>query len=60
MFPLGQFMHAWVTFTGTDRAAAVMLGLDLPDRLDEPGATRPPWVTTLVAFEVPPAGWVMR
>lgn len=59
MFPLGQFMHAWATFTGTDKVAAVMLGLDLPERLDEPGATRPPWVTTLVAFEIPPDGWVM-
>jgi hypothetical protein len=55
----GQFMHAWVAFRGTDEVAAVMLGLDLPDNLNEPGATRPPWLATLVAVEVPPAGWVM-
>jgi hypothetical protein len=55
----GQFMHAWVSFVGSDKVAAVMLGLDLPDDLDAPGATRPPWHATLVATEVPPAGWVM-
>ena len=33
--------------------------LNLPDDLDEPGATRPPWSTTLVTVEVPPDGWVM-
>jgi hypothetical protein len=36
-----------------------MLGLDLPEKQREPGATRPPWLTTLVAVEVPPDGWVM-
>lgn len=55
----GQFMHGWVWFRGSDEVAAVMLGLDLPDDLDEPSATRPPWRTTLVTVEVPPAGWVM-
>ena len=55
----GQFMHAWVSFVGSDEVAAVMLGLDLPDDLDQPGATRPPWHATLVATEIPPAGWVM-
>ena len=55
----GQFMHAWVSFTGSDKVAAVMLGLDLPNDLNLPGATRPPWSATLVAAEVPPAGWVM-
>ena len=55
----GQFMHAWVSFVRSDEVAAVMLGLDLPDNLDQPGATRPPWQATLVTVEVPPAGWVM-
>lgn len=55
----GQYMHAWVSFRGSDQVAAVMLGLDLPDNLDQPGVTRPPWAATLVAVEVPPAGWVM-
>lgn len=55
----GQFMHAWVSFRGSEDVAAVMLGLDLPDDLEAPGATRPPWHATLVTVEVPPAGWVM-
>lgn len=55
----GQYMHAWASFRGSDEVAAVMLGLDLPDNLNEPGATRPPWHATLVTVEVPPAGWVM-
>jgi hypothetical protein len=55
----GQFMHAYVAFRGADKVAVVMLGLDLPADDSAPGATRPPWQTTLVAVEVPPAGWVM-
>ena len=55
----GQYMHAWVSFRGSDVVAAVLLGLNLPDDPDQPGATRPPWSTTVVAVEVPPAGWVM-
>ena len=56
----GQYMHGWVWFRGSDQVAAVMLGLDLPDALDQPGATRPPWHATLVATEVPPAGFVVQ
>lgn len=55
----GQYMHAWVRFVESERIAAVMLGLDLPENVNEPGATRPPWSTTVVAVEVPPDGWVM-
>jgi hypothetical protein len=55
----GQSMHAWVAFTGSPKVAAVILGLDLPDNVDQPGATRPPWRTTLYAVEIPPDGWVM-
>ena len=55
----GQFMHAWVSFGKSSKVAAVMLGLDLPDDLDAPGATRPPWSATLVKVEIPPTGWVM-
>ena len=54
----GQYMHAWATFVGSPKVAAVMLGLDLPPD-DAPGATRPPWSATLVATEIPPDGWVM-
>lgn len=55
----GQFMHAWASFAKSSKVAVVMLGLDLPDDLDRPGSTRPPWNATLVAVEIPPAGWVM-
>lgn len=55
----GQFMHAWISFRGSAVVAAVMLGLNLPEDLEAPGATRPPWHATLVAVEVPPAGWAM-
>jgi hypothetical protein len=55
----GQFMHAWASFVGSREVAAVALGLDLPDDINAPGATRPPWNATLVAVETPPAGWVM-
>jgi hypothetical protein len=55
----GQFMHGWVRFRDSDRIAAVMLGLDVPDDVSNPHATRPPWSATLVAVQVPPGGWVM-
>jgi hypothetical protein len=55
----GQFMHAWVSFVGSEEVAAVALGLDFPDDLAAPGATRPPWNATLATVQVPPAGWVM-
>jgi hypothetical protein len=55
----GQFMHAWVSFSGSEKVAVVMLGLDLPADLDLPGSTGPPWNATVLAVEVPPAGWVM-
>jgi hypothetical protein len=55
----GQFMHGWASFVGSEEVAAVALGLDLPDDLDAPGATRPPWNATLVTVEIPPSGWVM-
>jgi hypothetical protein len=59
IFPPGQYMHGWASFRGTDEIAAVMLGLDLPGDPGAPGATRPPWSSTLVAVETPPTGWVM-
>jgi len=55
----GQYMHAYVSFTDSPKVAVVMLGLDLPDDETAPAATRPPWLATLVAVDVPPAGWVM-
>jgi len=53
----GQFMHAWVSFHGSDQVAAVMLGRDLPT--DEASATASPWTATVVTVAVPPARWVM-
>jgi hypothetical protein len=55
----GQFMHAWVSFTGSQQVAAVMLGRDLPAERSSPRSTAPPWTATLVNVEVPPAEWVM-
>lgn len=55
----GQFMHAWVSFTHSAKVAVVALGLNLPDEVRVPGATRPPWRTTLVTVAIPPDGWVM-
>jgi len=53
----GQFMHAWVSFTGSSNVAAVMVGRDLPSATASPAPTAPPWTATLVRVEVPPAGW---
>ncbi len=55
----GQFMHAWVAFTGSTKVAAVMLGRDLPPEVGSPAPPPPPWTTTLVTVEVPPAGWAI-
>lgn len=55
----GQFMHAWVSFQDSPKVAVVMMGLDLPEPIRNPGRTRPPWQTTLVTVEIPPTGWVM-
>jgi len=55
----GQFMHAWVTFAGANRVAAVMLGRDLPTEIGSPPPSPPAWSATLVKMEVPPPGWVM-
>lgn len=55
----GQYMHAYVSFADSDKVAVVMLGLDLPADDNDPAATRPPWQTTLVAFDTPPIGWAM-
>jgi hypothetical protein len=58
VFP-GQYMHGWVRFLRSEEIAVVMLGRDLPADLNVPAATPLPWMATLVAVEVPPAGWVM-
>jgi len=59
MIRAGQFMHAYVGFVSSAKVAVVMLGLDLPVDEVAPGATRPPWNTTVVTIAVPPTGWVM-
>jgi hypothetical protein len=58
-YQAGQYMHAWVSFTGSTKVAVVVLGLDLPTDLEAPGTTRPPWITTVLAVASPPPGWVM-
>ena len=55
----GQFMHAWVSFRDSAKVAVVMLGLDLPIVAQSPRPARPPWISTLVTVEIPPAGWAM-
>lgn len=52
MIPAGPGLtpgSAYVTFAGTDRVAVLSFH----------GADAPPIVPTIVAFEVPPVGWVM-
>jgi hypothetical protein len=53
----GTTMHGWVSFTGSAKVAAVSLRLQ-PATGPSP-APSPMWVATIVAFQVPPAGWVM-
>lgn len=53
----GSAMHGWVTFLGSDKVAAV--SVRLRGALDASPPPSPSWVATTVAFQVPPAGWVM-
>lgn len=53
----GQYMRAWVGFVGSDEVAAVALGRNLPPDDDLQDASPIPWRATLLAIEVPPAGW---
>ena len=53
----GTRMHGWSSFEGTDKVAAVELHRDVPRRASPPVV--PPWRATVVAFVVPPTGWVM-
>ena len=50
-------MHGWVSFSGTDKVAAVFLRRFLVTGASPSPA--PPWNATLSAFIVPPAGWSM-
>lgn len=52
----GRTMHGWVSFSGTDKVAAVALARDVPVGGAIPSPV-PPWTASLVAFIVPPAGW---
>jgi hypothetical protein len=54
----GRWMHGWVSFSGTDKVAAVELARDLPVSGAIPSPV-PPWKASVVAFIVPPAGWSM-
>ncbi len=55
----GTAMHGWAAFFGTDNVAAVALTRILPS----PSPVTPlpgwPWQAHLLAFVVPPPGWVM-
>jgi hypothetical protein len=53
----GMTMHGWVSFTGSEKVAAVSLRLQ--GGLGPSPVPGPMWSATLEAFEVPPAGWVM-
>ncbi len=57
MVILGTTMHGWVSFTGSDKVAAVSLRLQ--GAMDPSPPPKPTWVATIEAFEVPPAGWMM-
>jgi hypothetical protein len=51
-------MHGWVSFSGTDKVAAVALARDVSLGGAIPSPV-PPWTARVVAFVVPPAGWSM-
>jgi hypothetical protein len=51
----GAQMHGWVAFTGTAKVAAVSLFRAPPEGTTPSG----PWQATIVAFGVPPTGWMM-
>jgi hypothetical protein len=53
----GSAMHGWATFEGTDKVAAIALRRS-PASPYSVGAFGP-WLGSLAAFSVPPAGWVM-
>jgi hypothetical protein len=53
----GQYMRAWVGFVGSDEVGAVALGRNLPPDDELQDASPIPWHATLLAVEVPPAGW---
>ena len=53
----GTMMRGWVAFHETDKVAAVALRRDAPRRASPPVV--PQWRATVVAFVVPPTGWVM-
>jgi hypothetical protein len=54
----GSTMHGWVSFSGTDKVAALTLFRDVPVSGVIPSPI-PPWTASVVAFIVPPAGWSM-
>ncbi|HEY3336304.1 MAG TPA: hypothetical protein VGK16_13815 [Candidatus Limnocylindrales bacterium] len=51
----GASMHGWVAFAGSAKVAAVGLSRTPPARVFLGG----PWKAAVVAFTVPPDGWVM-
>ena len=54
----GRTMHGWVSFSATDKVAAVTLYRSVPISRAIPSPV-PPWTASLAAFIVPPAGWSM-
>lgn len=55
----GSAMHGWVSFSGTDKVAAVTLRRDVFPVSEAIPSPVPPWTASLAAFIVPPAGWSM-
>jgi hypothetical protein len=55
----GSTMHGWVSFSGTDKVAAVALRRDVVPISGAIPSPVPPWTASLVAFVVPPTGWSM-
>jgi hypothetical protein len=51
----GTAMFGWVAFSGTAKVAAIQLSRT-PSFDTTPSS---PWRASLVAFDMPPAGWVM-
>ncbi len=58
VLPPGTHMHGWVSFVGNADVAAIELIRRYPEN-GAPDGTTPPWNLVTLAFEVPPAGWVM-
>ncbi len=55
----GTAMHGWVAFAGSEKVAAVQLTRRPPTGRGASPSGTGAWQASMVAFEVPPAGWLM-